>query len=245
MFHENANNLAFPIKQFLDHCFSQGQFAAGLKISKVILLHKVALPGSQIDLGPIAITSIMSRIMERTLIKSFVARNYEEEIEARQHGFRVGGSTENALIRLQKDFRHFELVGFDYVWIISLEFSKASDKLKYNLLVEKLSGSQSQTQFMILFTDFFTNRKQTSLCTDSCQKCFRSTWEWFREEWVEYDFSITISTTSSQIRKPRGILISLMTRPLLLLETSTLETKSVKAYVRSLNGAKYANWVST
>ena len=102
----------------------------------------------------------MFRIMERKLIKNFVATNYEEKIEARQHGFRVGGSTENALIRLQYDCRHSQSVGLDYVRTISLDFSKAFDKLKHKLLVEKLYGCQLHYQVMNLFADFFTDRKQ-------------------------------------------------------------------------------------
>ena len=38
---------------------------------------------------------------------------------------------------------------------------------------------------------------------------------------MDHVFSITTSTISSQIRKPRGVLCSLMTRPLLLVDTST------------------------
>ena len=70
--------------------------------------------------------------MERILIKSFVATNYEK-IEVHQDRFRVGGSTENALLRLQNDCRHLQSAGFDYVRIISLDFSKAFDKVKQSL----------------------------------------------------------------------------------------------------------------
>ena len=80
--------------------------------------------------------------MERILIKNVAATNYEEKIEARQHGFLVGGSTENAIVRQQNDCRQFQSVGFDYVRIIFLDFSNAFDKVKHNLLVEKLDGCQ-------------------------------------------------------------------------------------------------------
>ena len=113
VFRENALNLTFPLKHIIDLCLAQGKFSACLMISKVIPLPKVATPGSLNDLRPIAITQIMSRVRERILIKSFAATNYEEKTEARQHGFRVGGSTENGLIRLQIDCRHFQSVGFD------------------------------------------------------------------------------------------------------------------------------------
>ena len=153
-FSENSHNLTFPLKHIIDHCLAQRKFPACLKISKVIPLPKIATPGSLNDLRPIAITPIMSRIMERILIKRFVATNYEEKNETRQHGFRVGGSTENALIRLLNDCRHFESVGFDYVRIISLDFSKAFDKVKHNLLVEKLYGCQRHYHVINLIADF-------------------------------------------------------------------------------------------
>ena len=104
-------------------------------------------------------------------------------------------------------------------------------------------GCQLHYQVVNLFTDFLTDRKQ--YVTLNSQKCFLSTYEWFREQWVDHDFSITTSTISSQMRKPRGILVPLMTRPLLLLDTLTLEKKAIKACVQSLNGAKYTKWVST
>ena len=86
----------------------------------------------------------MSRILERILSKNSVATNYEEKIEARQHGFLVGVSTEKAVIRLQNDCRHFQSVEFDYVRIIFLDYSKAFDKVKHNLLVENFDGCQFQ-----------------------------------------------------------------------------------------------------
>ena len=97
VFPENAYNLTFPLKHIIDNCLELGKFPSCLEISKVIPLPKVATPGSLNDLRLIAITPIMCRIMEKILSNSFVATNYEEKIEARQHGFRVGGSAENAL----------------------------------------------------------------------------------------------------------------------------------------------------
>ena len=159
-------------------------------------------------------------------------------IKACKNGFRVGGSTENALSRLQIDRRHFQSVGIDYVRINSLDFTQAFDKVKHNLLFEKLHGSQFHYQVVNLFADFLTDRKQYVTMEGLVSKMFSSNWEWFREQWMDHDFSITTSTISSQIRKPQGILVSLMTRPLLLLDTSKLQTKAMKACVRSLKGAK-------
>ena len=123
-FRENAHNLTFPPKRIIIQCLAEGKFPTCLKISKVISLPPVAIPRYLNDLRPIAITVIMYRIMERILINSFVATNYAEKIEAHQHGFRLGGSTENALTRLQNDCRHFQLVGFHCFRIISLGFFK-------------------------------------------------------------------------------------------------------------------------
>ena len=114
VFRENAHNPTFPLKHIIDHCLALRKFPAWLKVSKVIPLPKVATPGSLNDLRPIEITPNRSRIMERILIKSFVATNYEK-IETRQHGFRVGGSTKNGLIRLQNDCRHFQ----SGIWLCS------------------------------------------------------------------------------------------------------------------------------
>ena len=160
VFCENAQSLTFPLKHITDHFLAQGKISACLKISKVIPLPKVATPGSLNELRPIAVCPIVSRIVERIMIKSFVATNYEEKIEARKHGFRIGGSTEKALVRLQNDCRHFQSVGFDYVRFISLDFSKAFDKVKHNLLVEKLYGCQFQYHVINLFADLITDRQQ-------------------------------------------------------------------------------------
>ena len=160
VFRENAHNLTFPLKHIIDHCFAHGKFPAGLKMTKVIPSPKTATHGSLNDLMPIALTPILSQIVERILIKSFVATNYEEKIELRQNGFRVRRSTENALMRLQNDCRHFQSVAFDCVRIISLEFSKAVDEVKQNLFVEKLHDCQLQNQVIKFFADFLTDRKQ-------------------------------------------------------------------------------------
>ena len=136
VFRENAHNLIFPLKHIIDNCLAQGKFPTCLKKSKGYPLLKVATPGSLNDLRHIAITAFMSRIMERIMIRSWVATNYKR-VQGRERGFRVGRSTENALIRLQIDCHHFQSVGNDYVRIISLYFSKAIDKAKHDLLVEK------------------------------------------------------------------------------------------------------------
>ena len=106
VFPENAHNFTFTLKRIIDHCFAQGKLPAGQKIPKVLPLPKVATPGNLIDLRPIAITPIIARVLEIILIKSFVTTNYEEKIEARQHGFRVGASTVSALTWLQNNCRH-------------------------------------------------------------------------------------------------------------------------------------------
>ena len=128
MEHPPGQNLTFPLKHIIDHCLAQGKSPDCLKICKVIPSPKVATPGILNDLGTIAITPIMSRLLERILIKSFIGTNYKDEIETRRHGFRVGVSTENAVIRLQNDCRHFQSVGFDYVGIISWVFQRHSTK---------------------------------------------------------------------------------------------------------------------
>ena len=63
-------------------------------------------------------------------------------------------------IRLQNDCRNFQSVSFDYVHIIILDFSKAFDKVKHNLLVEKLYGCQLHYQVVNVFADFLTDRRQ-------------------------------------------------------------------------------------
>ena len=53
----------------------------------------------------------------------------------------------------------FKLVGFDYVRIISLDFSKPFDKVKHSLSFEKLYGSHFHYQVKNLFAYFLTDRK--------------------------------------------------------------------------------------
>ena len=160
VFHENAHNLTFPPKHTFDHCLAQGKYHVRLNITKVIPLPTVATFRSLNDLRPIAINPMMSWIMGKILLKSFVATNYEEEIEARQHGFRVGRSKENAPTRLQSDCRLFQWAGFNYVRIISLVFSKAFDEVKHNLLVEKFYGCHLDYHVINLIADSFTDRNQ-------------------------------------------------------------------------------------
>jgi len=139
--------LAAPVfAQPLTHLFNlsleQSVVPSQWKLSCITPIAKVSKPRSCSDYRPISVTPIISRIMEKFLVKSLLYPVITEpectHSFVDQFAFRPTGSTTAALISIFQQITNL-LQKYDYVHLISLDFSKAFDSVRHHSLISKLA----------------------------------------------------------------------------------------------------------
>lgn len=114
------------------------------KVASITPIAKVTHPAVASDFRPISITSVMSRTMERIVVRSYIYPallsspspnlNFSD-----QFAFRPTGSTTAALITLLHTITSM-LARSPYVRVIALDFSKAFDSVRHSTLLHKVSS---------------------------------------------------------------------------------------------------------
>jgi len=101
---------------------------------------KIAHPVECKDFRPISVTPVLSRVMERFIVRSdlypLLVRPDFSHLFSDQFAFRPSGSTTAALIYLFHQLTHL-LQKYEYVHLIALDFSKAFDSVKRSILLLK------------------------------------------------------------------------------------------------------------
>ena len=102
---------------------------------------KVVSPKHHADFRPISIISVLTRIMERTIVTRFLYPAFTNAPSTLsledQYAFRPTGSPTAALIHLFHTVTHM-LTTNPYVIVLCLDFSKAFDTVRHSTLLEKL-----------------------------------------------------------------------------------------------------------
>ena len=101
----------------------------------------MAVPVEDTDFRGINITPVIARAFER-VVYVYCKKDLEMYLKKNQHGYRSGGSSLNALIKMQHDI----LCAMDKpktkaVRLFTMDFSRAFDNVKHYLLVEKTKVS--------------------------------------------------------------------------------------------------------
>ena len=79
------------------------------------------------DLRPISVTSILSRVVEKIIVKKYLWPSLNDEMMNDQFGFRPTGSTACALIYMLHTIYSMFENGNEYVRCILIDYSKAFD----------------------------------------------------------------------------------------------------------------------
>ena len=133
---------AEPLRQLFNQSLSFGIVPTQWKRSCILPIPKVPVPTGVGEYRPISITSVISRMIERVVVRSFIypaildpppSLSFDD-----QFAFRPTGSTTAAVIHLLQTVTDI-LITQPYVRVISLDFSKAFDSVRHVELVRKLS----------------------------------------------------------------------------------------------------------
>lgn len=119
---------------------------------------KTSNPQQPSDFRPISITPVLTRIMERTIVRqflypAFLSASYTDSL-LDQFGFRPTGSTTGALITILHTVTNL-LATNPYVCIIALDFSKAFDTVRHSTLLEKMAKLELPDNVYNWLVDFF------------------------------------------------------------------------------------------
>ena len=123
-------------------------------------LPKINKPLSCSDFRPISLTPILSRLLEKLVVRNFIYPAFNDptihSLLTDQFAFRPTGSTEAALISILHHISNL-LTTNPYVRIIALDFSKAFDTVRHFSTLQKLSTLPIPDNIYNWFVNHFQN----------------------------------------------------------------------------------------
>ena len=152
---------ANPLNKLFNKSLSTSTVPSQWKAALIRPLAKVKTPESCSDFRPISITPVLSRLMEKMVVRDFI---YPAILSpspklslADQFAFRPSGSTTAALIYLLEKITHL-LETNPHVFVYAFDFSKAFDTVKHSTLFEKFAELPLPAHIHNWLADFFSNR---------------------------------------------------------------------------------------
>lgn len=156
-----AHVLAEPITTIFNASLSSGIVPKIWKESNIIPIPKVKHPESEGDTRPISLTSCLSKVLEDFAV-NWLIDDVKGKIDPYQFGCLKGTSTTYCLL----DMIHSWLSHLDscsngkHIRINFLDFSKAFDRIGYNILIEKLLDLGVRRSLIPWIINFLSDRKQ-------------------------------------------------------------------------------------
>jgi Reverse transcriptase (RNA-dependent DNA polymerase)/Endonuclease-reverse transcriptase len=157
---EVAPFIMYPLMLIIDASFAHGKFPESLKITKLIPIFKKGDKSIINNYRPIALLSVFSKIIELAMYHRLIKFLEKQKIlNARQHGFMRGKSTETAIASfthsvLEALNNREEAVGIFY------DFSKAFDTVNHEILLMKLNDIGIKGVANNWIRSFLLNRPQ-------------------------------------------------------------------------------------
>ena len=152
--------LCAPLTYIWKESLREGSIPSTLKTAIITPIHKGGSKFSPERYRPVALTSHLIKIFEKIIKKKLVSFFEEYNLfNPGQHGFRKGRSCLSQLLIHFEDLLNIVGRG-ENADVIYLDFSKAFDKVDFNILLQKLSrlGVGGTTYRWI--EQFLTNRRQ-------------------------------------------------------------------------------------
>jgi len=128
------------------------------KEARIRPVPKVGVPAEHSDFLPISVTPILTRLMERAVVRDFLYPAFHTPppslIFSDQYAFRPTGSTTAAIITLLNTVTDL-LQSNPYVVVISLDFSKVFDTVRHSTHLAKMAGLDLPVPVYNWIVDFF------------------------------------------------------------------------------------------
>ena len=131
------------------------------KVGLITPVPKIPSPMSCSDFRPITVTPILSRLLERVVVKCFLYPVFINENSKHlfldQFAYRPTGSTTAAITALLHHISELLLTN-PYVHVIALDFSKAFDTVRHSTLMEKFANFPVPDYVYNWLVNFLTSR---------------------------------------------------------------------------------------
>jgi len=165
----SAPVIAAPLAALLNQSFAEGVVPRQLKTALIVPVSKVAVPASESDYRPISITPILSRLVERRIVTSYIYPDLQTPPHqlcfTDQFAFRPTGSTTAALIALLHTVCTM-LSTNPFVRVFAIDFSKAFDSIRHYQLLAKLSCLTTPDEIYNWVENFFSGRYHSTRFRD-------------------------------------------------------------------------------
>jgi len=156
---EGALWLSFPLFRIFTQSISSRHFPTCWKLADVSPIPKCKKP-SITDFRPISLTPVLSKLLERLVLKS-VSSQLTPLYGASQHAFRRYGSTESALVKMHDSITSYlDRSDVTAVRMTCLDFSKAFDRVLHNKLINSLAACDVNRGFIFWLKDYLSDRWQ-------------------------------------------------------------------------------------
>ena len=154
------SKLSTPLSDIINKSFELGIFPDLLKLAKVIPIYKKGDKLSVNNYRPISILSNISKIFEKLMhrrLYSFL--NQQKILYELQFGFRLDSNTTQALIKITELIRD-AIDDSMFACGIFLDFQKAFDTVKHEILLDKLEHYGIRGIGLSWFKSFLSSRSQ-------------------------------------------------------------------------------------
>jgi hypothetical protein len=150
------------------------------KQTEVIAIPKATTPSIN-DLRPISLLHTPIKIMEKILLKK-LKNDFISNIDKNQYGFKPKSSTTCALLDIQDYITsQLEKSSTIAIAVLTIDFSKAFDRIDHTILIEKLRKLKSSenktinTNFIKWLQVYLKDRKQIVRVNSSCSEAINIT----------------------------------------------------------------------
>ena len=127
---------------------------------------KTSTPAAPVDYRPISITPVLSRILEKLVVRNFIYPTLPTAPRplsfSDQYAFRPTGSTTAALVALLHKITTLLLTN-PFVVVIVLDYSKAFDMVKHATLMEKFSLLGIPDHIYNWIVDYFSSHEHCTI----------------------------------------------------------------------------------
>ena len=149
-----------PITNIINNCIKANSFPKMWKIARISPIPKVKVPTKPSDYRPISVLLVLSKVFERIIlnqVKRFIDKH--EVYQSTQSGYRKGHSCITVLLKLRDDIQ-CALSSSEVATALFTDYSKASDTIRYDILLKKLIEFGFSSAFIHLINSYLTDRYQ-------------------------------------------------------------------------------------
>ena len=142
----------------VNYAINESEFPAELKHSEVIPLFKKEDPLKKENYRPVSLLPHLSKVFERIIYKQ-INEYMENKLSKFITGFRKLHGTQHSTVTMLEKLKKV-LDKKEYICVLFMDLSKASDTINHDLLLAKLHAYGFSINALILMCSYLKNRKQ-------------------------------------------------------------------------------------